>query len=67
MSFIPITLVFVLTLLIIIIALYYLKLRALRKAIKGEFELDKKFVKLFIYLKTFNNDDKYLLESKKED
>ena len=67
LSFIPITLVFVLTLLIIIIALYYLKLRALRKAIKGEFELDKKFVKLFIYAKAFNNDDKYLLESKKED
>ena len=54
-SFIPITDIFILTALIIIIILFFLKLNALNKVINGEFELDKKMVKLFIFSKMKNN------------
>ena len=54
-SFIPITDIFVLTAFIIAIILFILKLNALNKVINGEFELDKKMVKLFIFAKMKNN------------
>ena len=54
-SFIPITDLFVITALIITIILFYLKLNALNKVIDGEFELDNKMVKLFIFAKMKNN------------
>ena len=54
-SFIPITDLFLLTALIITIILFLLKLNALNKVIDGEFELDKKMVKLVIFSKMKNN------------
>ena len=54
-SFIPITDIFVLTTLLIVIILFFLKLNALNRVIDGEFELDKKMVKLFIFSKMKNN------------
>ena len=56
-SFIPISDIFVLTALLIIIILFFLKLNALNKVIDGEFELDKKMVKLFIFSRMKNNRD----------
>jgi Na+/melibiose symporter-like transporter len=56
-SFIPITDLFVITGLLITIILFYLKLVALNKVIDGEFELDNKMVKLFIFAKMKNNKD----------
>ena len=71
-SFIPITDIFVLTTLFIIIILFILKLKALNKVMDGEFELDKKMVKLFIFSKMKNNkdllyDDKYNNKEEKLD
>ena len=54
-SFIPITDLFVITALVIIIILFYLKLKALNRVIDGEFELDNRLVKLFIFAKMKNN------------
>jgi len=54
-SFIPITDIFFLTALIIVIILFLLKLNALNKVIDGEFELDKKMVKLVIFAKMKNS------------
>ena len=54
-SFIPITDLFVITALIITIILFYLKLKALNRVLDGEFELDTKMVKLFIFAKMKNN------------
>ena len=54
-SFIPIADIFLLTTLIITIILFLLKLNALNKVIDGEFELDKKMVKLVIFSKMKNN------------
>ena len=54
-SFIPIADLFLLTTLIITIILFLLKLNALNKVIDGEFELDKKMVKLVIFSKMKNN------------
>ena len=56
-SFIPISDIFVLTALLIVIILFFLKLNALNKVIDGEFELDKKMVKLFIFSRMKNNRD----------
>ena len=56
-SFIPITDIFVITGLVIIIILFFLKLNALNRVIDGEFELDTKMVKLFIFAKMKNNKD----------
>jgi hypothetical protein len=56
-SFIPITDLFILTALIITIILFYLKLRALNLLLNGDFELDIKMVKLFIFAKMANNRD----------
>ena len=64
-SFIPITDLFVITALIIIIILFYLKLKALNRVIDGEFELDNKLVKLFIFAKMKNNKD-VIYEKKKK-
>ena len=63
-SFIPISVIFLLTALIIAIILFLLKLNALNKVIDGEFELDRKMVKLLIFAKMKNNrellfDEKY--------
>ena len=63
-SFIPISVIFLLTALIIAIILFLLKLNALNKVINGEFELDRKMVKLLIFAKMKNNrellfDEKY--------
>jgi hypothetical protein len=54
-SFIPITDLFVITALVIIIILFYLKLKALNRVLDGEFELDNRLVKLFIFAKMKNN------------
>ena len=56
-SFIPITDLFVITALIIVIILFYLKLKALNRVLDGEFELDTKMVKLFIFGKMKNSKD----------
>ena len=54
-SFIPISVLFILTALLIVIILFFLKLNALNRLINGEFELDKKMVKLFIFSQMKNN------------
>ncbi len=54
-SFIPIADVFTITFLIILVIFWILKIIALNKAIYNEFIIDKKFVKLFIFYKIFNN------------
>ena len=54
-SFIPISILFILTALLIVIILFFLKLNALNRLINGEFELDKKMVKLFIFSQMKNN------------
>ena len=64
-SFIPITDLFVITALIIVIILFYLKLKALNEVIDGEFELDKKMVKLFIFAKMKNNQELIFDENNK--
>ena len=56
-SFIPITDLFVLTGLIIFGILFYLKLNAVQRVIDGEFKLDHKLVKLFIYAKMKNREE----------
>ena len=43
------------TALLIVIILFFLKLNALNRLINGEFELDKKMVKLFIFSQMKNN------------
>ena len=64
-SFIPITDLFVITALTIIIILFYLKLKALNEVMSGEFELDKKMVKLFIFAKMKNNKELIFDENNK--
>ena len=54
-SFIPITDVFTITFLIIFDIFWILKISAVNQAIKKEFIVDKKFVKLFIFYKIANN------------
>ena len=54
-SFIPISILFIFTALLIVIILFFLKLNALNRLINGEFELDKKMVKLFIFSQMKNN------------
>jgi len=54
-SFIPIADVFTITFLIIFDIFWILKISAVNQAIKKEFIVDKKFVKLFIFYKIANN------------
>ena len=54
-SFIPITDVFMLTFFIIFDIFWILKILTVNQAIKKEFIVDKKFVKLFIFYKIHNN------------
>ena len=54
-SFIPIADVFAITFLIIFDIFWILKISAVNQAIKKEFIVDKKFVKLFIFYKIANN------------
>ena len=54
-SFIPIADVFTITFLVILVVFWILKILAVNKAIKKEFILDNKMVKLFIFYKIANN------------
>jgi MFS family permease len=65
-SFIPITDLFVITALVIIIILFYLKLSALNRVLDGEFELDNRLVKLFIFAKMKNNRELIFQEDGKD-
>ena len=54
-SFIPIADVFTITFLVILVVFWILKILAVNKAIKKEFILDNRMVKLFIFYKIANN------------
>ena len=54
-SFIPITDVFILTFLAILVIIWTLKIISINKVIENEYILDKKLVKLFIFYKKVNN------------
>ena len=54
-SFIPIADVFTITILIIFVIFWFLKILIVNQAIKKEFIIDKKFVKLYIFYKLANN------------
>ena len=54
-SFIPIADVFVITFLVIFVIFWILKILSVNQAIKKEFILDKKLVKLIIFYKLANN------------
>ena len=54
-SFIPISDVFMITFLLILVIFWILKIIAVNRAIKKEYILDKKMVKLFIFYKIVNN------------
>ena len=53
-SFIPITAVFLISLSLITMALYFIKYKVITKAIKGEMRIDKRLLKLIIYQKIQN-------------
>ena len=54
-SFIPIADVFTITILIIFVIFWFLKILIVNQAINKEFIIDKKFVKLYIFYKLANN------------
>ncbi len=54
-SFIPISDIFIITFLVILVIFWILKINALNKAIYKEYIVDKKLVKLFIFYKIVNN------------
>ena len=53
-SFIPIGDVFILTILVILVIFWILKVNTLNKGIEKEYSIDKKLVRLFIFYKTIN-------------
>ena len=54
-SFIPIADVFTITILVIFVIFWFLKILIVNQAINKEFIIDKKFVKLYIFYKLANN------------
>ena len=63
-SFIPITAVFVISVCLICIALYTIKSKILGKAIEGKINIDKKFLKLLIYVGMKNSKHSSFKKSK---
>ena len=53
-SFIPISAVFAIAISLIVISLYTIKMKILGKAIEGKIDIERKFLKLLIYVKKKN-------------
>ena len=56
-SFIPISAVFVISFMLIVLIIYYMKYIEIKKAIEGKVKINKKFLKLLMYQK-IQNDNK---------
>ena len=63
-SFIPISAVFAIAISLIIIILYMIKMKILGKAIEGKIDIDRKFLKLLIYVKMKNYLHSYFKKEK---
>ena len=65
-SFIPISAVFAVAICLIVIALYSIKCKILGEAIDGKINIDKKFLKMLIYVKMKNDKHSHFKKEKKE-